>query len=227
MILGGNSDAALRRVAEWGDGWYGFNLADVEEAAGCASLLRSLCRTNRRDPQDLRLAVALRDPAPTDLARLADVGIDELVLVASSPDDPIRAEAWVGDLARQWLLTDDVVEVLDDACPTSASPSNTMSSGSASNIGRPPHNRVNCTASRRITVVGSAPAKSSTSAARPSTATRIVRASGPVSSMATRDPSGALPSFPTTKAMLAATSSSAVRAAGLSRSASDGGRSSA
>jgi hypothetical protein len=64
-----------------------------------------LCRTNRRDPQDLRLAVALRDPAPTDLARLADVGIDELVLVASPPDDPIRAEAWVGDLARQWLLT--------------------------------------------------------------------------------------------------------------------------
>ena len=105
VVLGGNSDAALRRVAEWGDGWYGFNLADVEEAAGCASLLRSLCRAARRDPQDLRLSVALRDPVPADLARLADVGIDELVLVASPPDDPIKAEAWVGDLARQWMKT--------------------------------------------------------------------------------------------------------------------------
>ncbi len=28
VIVGGNSDAALRRVATMGDGWYGFNLAD-------------------------------------------------------------------------------------------------------------------------------------------------------------------------------------------------------
>ena len=26
IVVGGNSDAALRRVATWGDGWYGFNL---------------------------------------------------------------------------------------------------------------------------------------------------------------------------------------------------------
>lgn len=103
VVLGGNTDAALRRVAEWGDGWYGFNLADVEEAAVCASLLRGMCRAARRDPHDLRLAVALRDPAPTDVARLDDIGVDELVLVASPPDDPIEAEAWVGDLARKWL----------------------------------------------------------------------------------------------------------------------------
>ena len=88
VVLGGNSDAALRRVAAWGDGWYGFNIADVEEAAGCTSLLRSLCRAAGRDPHDLRLAVALRDPVPSDVARLADLGVDELVLVASPPDDP-------------------------------------------------------------------------------------------------------------------------------------------
>ncbi len=29
IVLGGNSDPALRRVAAWGDGWYGFNLAGV------------------------------------------------------------------------------------------------------------------------------------------------------------------------------------------------------
>jgi probable F420-dependent oxidoreductase len=33
IVIGGNSDAAMRRVAEWGDGWYGFNLDDVSAVA--------------------------------------------------------------------------------------------------------------------------------------------------------------------------------------------------
>lgn len=103
VVLGGNSDAALRRVARWGDGWYGFNLADVEEAASRAAKLRELCREVGRDPTELRLAVALQDPVPGDAARLADAGIDELVLVASPPADPIAAEAWITDLAAKWL----------------------------------------------------------------------------------------------------------------------------
>jgi probable F420-dependent oxidoreductase len=103
IVLGGNSDAALRRVAEWGDGWYGFNLADVEEAAYRASKLRAMCREMGRDPNDLRLAVALQDPTPADAVRLADAGIDELVLVDCPPADPIAAESWISDLAGQWL----------------------------------------------------------------------------------------------------------------------------
>lgn len=103
VVLGGNSDAALRRVAEWGDGWYGFDLADVEEAAFRASKLRSMCREIGRDPTELKLAVALHDPVPADAGRLADAGIDELVLVAGPPADPIAAEAWIADLAGQWM----------------------------------------------------------------------------------------------------------------------------
>lgn len=102
VVLGGNSESALRRAATWGDGWYGFNLADVEEVAQCASTVRRLCREAVRDPGDLRLAVALVDPQSADIGRLADIGIDELVLVASPPDDPDTARAWVADLARQW-----------------------------------------------------------------------------------------------------------------------------
>ncbi len=103
VIVGGNSDSALRRVATWGDGWYGFNLADVEEAAQCASTVRRLCREAVRDPGDLRLAVALVDPQLGDVAKLADIGIDELVLVASPPEEPDAARAWVLDLAEQWV----------------------------------------------------------------------------------------------------------------------------
>lgn len=103
VLLGGTSESALQRAAASADGWYGSDLDDVEEAAVCASALRRLTRTAGRDPGDLRLSVALRNPAPTDVARLADAGIDEMVLVATPPGDPIEAEAWVGDLARQWM----------------------------------------------------------------------------------------------------------------------------
>lgn len=102
VALGGNSDAALRRVAAWGDGWYGFNLAGTEEVAERIGILRELCREAGRDPSELRLAVALREPDPGDVAGLAKLGVDELVLVGSPPEDPDAASDWVATLARRW-----------------------------------------------------------------------------------------------------------------------------
>ena len=102
VVLGGNSEPALRRVAQWGDGWYGFNLDDVDDAALKLDTLQRLCREAGRDRSDLRLAVALRDPQPADAARLAELGVDELVLVASPPEDPAQAGDWVSGLAAQW-----------------------------------------------------------------------------------------------------------------------------
>lgn len=102
VIFGGNSDNALQRVAAWGDGWYGFGLADVEEVAERVSVLRRMCRRLGRDFGDVKLSVSLRDPRPADLGALADIGVDELVVVAAPPDDPIVAEGWVDDLARQY-----------------------------------------------------------------------------------------------------------------------------
>lgn len=64
VVLGGNSDAALRHAAAWADGWYGFSLPDVEDAALAASTLRRLARAAGREPGDLRLAVSLRAPMP-------------------------------------------------------------------------------------------------------------------------------------------------------------------
>jgi probable F420-dependent oxidoreductase len=102
VVLGGNSEPALRRVAQWGDGWYGFNLHDVDDAAVKLDTLSRLCREAGRDRDELRLAVALRDPRPADAGRLAELGVDELVLVASPPDDPARAGDWVSGLAADW-----------------------------------------------------------------------------------------------------------------------------
>ena len=104
VLVGGNSDAALRRVAKWGDGWYGFNLIDCDDVGDKISILRGQCAEVGRDPAGLRLAVALRDPTPADIPRLAMLGVDELVLVDSPPESASEARAWVSELAAQWSV---------------------------------------------------------------------------------------------------------------------------
>ena len=105
VVLGGNSDAALHRVAAWGDGWYGFNLAGVRAVAERVTFLKARCREYGRDPSELRLAVALRDLQIRDVARLADLGVDELVLVGGPPDHARIAADWVSALADHWSST--------------------------------------------------------------------------------------------------------------------------
>lgn len=105
VVLGGNGDAALRRVAEWGDGWYGFNVDGTAAAARHVARIRAACDERDRDPRELRLAVALRDPQPSDVEQLANLGVDQLVVVASPPDDAADATDWVDQLAAQWRPT--------------------------------------------------------------------------------------------------------------------------
>lgn len=102
LVLGGNSDPALRRVAAWGDGWYGFNLDGVAAVADRLGFLEARCREAGRDVAGLRRAVALRQPQVSDLPALADLGVDELVIVESPPADPQLAVDWVSNLAERW-----------------------------------------------------------------------------------------------------------------------------
>jgi probable F420-dependent oxidoreductase len=103
IMVGGNSNAALRRVAAWGDGWYGFNLDDVDTVADRLRTLDTLCREEGRSRADLTVAVAMRAAAVSDVAALHAMGVDEVVLVASPPNDPAEASQWVAGLARQWM----------------------------------------------------------------------------------------------------------------------------
>jgi probable F420-dependent oxidoreductase len=102
VVLGGNSDAALRRVAEWGDGWYGFNVDGVGEVSERLATLTALCDERRRDRGEVRVAVALAEPKPSDVAALVGLGVDELVVVAGPPEDPQAAADWVAELADRW-----------------------------------------------------------------------------------------------------------------------------
>jgi probable F420-dependent oxidoreductase len=103
IVIGGNSDAALRRVTAWGDGWYGFGLPDVDAVAERVAFLRTLCTESGRDPDELRLAVAIRNLRPRDVAPLAALGIHELVLVEGPPEEARVAADWVSALADHWM----------------------------------------------------------------------------------------------------------------------------
>ncbi|HEX5193027.1 MAG TPA: LLM class F420-dependent oxidoreductase [Solirubrobacteraceae bacterium] len=100
VIVGGNSDAALRRVARRGDGWYGFNLDGAEHVRDRLARLRRLCCELGRDPAEIEIAVALVDPRPADVRELEQLGVDELVLVAAPPSDPAQVGEWLHGLRR-------------------------------------------------------------------------------------------------------------------------------
>jgi alkanesulfonate monooxygenase SsuD/methylene tetrahydromethanopterin reductase-like flavin-dependent oxidoreductase (luciferase family) len=102
-VVGGNSDPALRRVAAWADGWYGFNLDGITAVRESIDKLERLCAESGRDRAELRLAVALVRPQVGDVAALAELGVDELVLVEAPPDNSDAASAWVAALADRWM----------------------------------------------------------------------------------------------------------------------------
>jgi probable F420-dependent oxidoreductase len=102
IVVGGNSDVALRRVAQIGDGWYGFNLPGVDAVHDRLTLLREFCQDAGRDVKDLDISVALENPRPEDLAALDGLGVRELVLVDGPPEDASAAEQWVAALGERW-----------------------------------------------------------------------------------------------------------------------------
>jgi alkanesulfonate monooxygenase SsuD/methylene tetrahydromethanopterin reductase-like flavin-dependent oxidoreductase (luciferase family) len=80
VIVGGNSDAALGRVAAFGDGWYGFNLTAAAAAERIAALAGQ-CQRQGRSVSELSVAVALTDGDPGMRPELARAGVTELVIV--------------------------------------------------------------------------------------------------------------------------------------------------
>ena len=104
IFVGGNADAALRRVARWGDGWYGWDLSPTETAER-VQVLRRYCAEHGRDPSDLEIVVApfTKPTEPNDLPVLAALGVTEVVLVAEPPPAPQLAAEWTAELAQRWI----------------------------------------------------------------------------------------------------------------------------
>jgi alkanesulfonate monooxygenase SsuD/methylene tetrahydromethanopterin reductase-like flavin-dependent oxidoreductase (luciferase family) len=80
--FGGESGPALRRTAEYGDGWIGFNLLP-DEAAPKVKRIEAMLKEHGRSRSDLELAASpyMKPITPDDLKRYRDAGLDEIALV--------------------------------------------------------------------------------------------------------------------------------------------------
>ncbi len=103
--FGGESEAALRRVASYGDGWIGFKVAPAD-AAGKIRRIEELLQANGRSRSEVTLALSpYTDPiTPDDLKRYRDAGADEVaLLLRGRPANGADIVAGLERLARDFV----------------------------------------------------------------------------------------------------------------------------
>jgi probable F420-dependent oxidoreductase len=105
IFFGGETPPALKRVADLGDGWCGFNVTADEAAAGIHRI-HELMRAKGRKPEEVEFAASAytKPITPDDMKRYRDAGVQELVLVFSDPprtqDEMVKR---LEEMARQWV----------------------------------------------------------------------------------------------------------------------------
>lgn len=98
--FGGESDAALRRVADLGQGWYGFNLAPEDVPAHLARLDGLLARRGRRRGEiEVSVSPYLRPVGADALPRYRDAGVDQVIVMAMA-GDPDGLRTRLDELAK-------------------------------------------------------------------------------------------------------------------------------
>lgn len=103
--FGGESPPALRRVAEYGDGWIGFKVSPAD-AAEKVGRIEGLLKANGRRRSDVYLSVSpYTDPiVPDDLKRYRDAGVDEVaLLMRGRPQSEAEIVSRLEQLAREFV----------------------------------------------------------------------------------------------------------------------------
>ena len=104
IIFGGESTPALKRVAEYGTGWFGFNLAP-EGAAAKAEQLKGYLRERGRAAGEVEIIVSpyTLKVAPTSLAAYHAAGVSEIVQLLPIPADESKLPGVLEQMARDWV----------------------------------------------------------------------------------------------------------------------------
>ena len=100
IYFGGESTAALRRVADMGQGWYGFNVAP-EDVAGYLERLDGLLAENGRSRSEIEVVIGPYGHKlnPERARQYQDAGVDQLVgLIVGRDLDEL--ERWLDRLAE-------------------------------------------------------------------------------------------------------------------------------
>jgi probable F420-dependent oxidoreductase len=103
VYVGGESDPALRRVADLGQGWHGFDL-NAPSAAERVTRLRQLLDERDRTIDDVDVVVCpyLQPVGPADLEAYRAAGVDQLVLLGAARDaDALRRK--LDELAHDYV----------------------------------------------------------------------------------------------------------------------------
>ena len=103
IYFGGETDAALRRVATLGDGWHGFNHLPDSAGASIQRLERYLGEAGRsRGDIDVTIGAYLQPVQPSHLPAYRDVGVDQVVLSVFAAD-PAGIRTAIGKLADEYV----------------------------------------------------------------------------------------------------------------------------
>lgn len=104
IIFGGESAPALRRAADIGNGWFGFNVGP-DEAGPLVKKLHAMLKANGRDPSEVEIIVSpyTKKITPDDLMKYRAAGVNELVIVANPPEDESQIARWVERVAHDWV----------------------------------------------------------------------------------------------------------------------------
>ncbi len=104
IIFGGESTPALKRVAEYGTGWFGFNLTP-EGAAAKVEQLKGFMRERGRALGEVELIVSpyLQKVAPAGLDAYRAAGISEVALLLPIPSDESKLPGVIEQIARDWV----------------------------------------------------------------------------------------------------------------------------
>jgi len=104
IIFGGESGPALRRVADYGTGWFGFNL-NPDQAAKKIARLNELLRERNRDPRSVELIASpyLQNVTREDLTGYHEAGVSEVTLLCPPPENDADLIPMLEKLARDWV----------------------------------------------------------------------------------------------------------------------------